>query len=158
MIIACNKVPVFDHIMKNVYLGDIVAATDVACLKGIDVIVNVSNTRYDQQESIEYHHFDIADDRCNNISQYFNVFVDIINRAKDKNILVHCMNGVSRSVSLVLYYLMTNGMTLSEALMYVKSKRKQYVRPNVGFFKQLLSAEKQMFGTNSIKLAEFLLL
>src|SRR5437660_2980633 len=105
-IIACAKIPTFDHIINNIYLGDIVAATDPKCLEIINVIVNVSNSRYYEQSSIKYYHFDIDDNRHAKISQFFDAFNKIVNDLGNQKILVHCMNSVSRSVSLVLYYLM----------------------------------------------------
>ena len=54
-IIALNKVPTFDHIIHNIYLSDIVAATNKDCLKNIDIIINISNSRYKEEPNIIYH-------------------------------------------------------------------------------------------------------
>ena len=52
-------------------------------------------------------------------------------------VLVHCAAGVSRSVSTVVYYLMTrHGMTHSQALMHVIDRR-PHANPNVGFLAQI---------------------
>ena len=51
---------------------------------------------------------------------------------------------MSRSVTVVLAYLMTyRGMTLLDALMLVRSKRK-CAYPNIGFFQQLMTLEKEL--------------
>ena len=155
-IVACFKIPTFDHVINNIYLGDITAANDPNCLKTIDIIINISNSRYEQASNIEYHHFDLEDNRNADISQFFDKFIAIVNDSNDRHILVHCMNGVSRSVTLVLYYLMTIGMKLSDASQYLKSKRKQNTRPNIGFFKQLLSIEKQLYESNSMTIKDFI--
>ena len=51
--------------------------------------------------------------------------------------LVHCAAGVSRSASVVVAYLMyKKGLSLDDALDFVKSKR-ECVDPNFGFREQL---------------------
>ena len=53
-----------------------------------------------------------------------------------KNVLVHCREGVSRSASIVIAYLMRkHNMSLDDALTEVKGKRK--VRPSPNFIDQL---------------------
>lgn len=57
------------------------------------------------------------------------------------NVLVHCNWGKSRSVAIVLAYLMKiNGMSLDEALAYIRSKR-CIAQPNEGFMRQLKAYE-----------------
>jgi len=61
----------------------------------------------------------------------------------DKNILVHCMAGISRSVSMVAYYLMKKyHMTYNDALKYIKNKRK-IANPNDSFKMQLQKYQKK---------------
>ncbi|XP_008333799.1 dual specificity protein phosphatase 18-like [Cynoglossus semilaevis] len=64
--------------------------------------------------------------------------------------LVHCNAGVSRSAALCMAYLMKHqGVTLLEAHTWVKSSR-PVVRPNPGFWKQLVCFEKELRGCNSV--------
>lgn len=59
--------------------------------------------------------------------------------------LVHCNAGVSRSVSVCLAYLIScQHMSLRDAYARVKARRPM-ARPNVGFFKQLIEFEKEIF-------------
>ncbi|THH29834.1 hypothetical protein EUX98_g4342 [Antrodiella citrinella] len=51
-------------------------------------------------------------------------------------VLVHCMQGISRSSSVVAGYLVATGMHPSEAVQYVKAKR-SHADPNPGFVTQL---------------------
>lgn len=60
---------------------------------------------------------------------------------KGRNVLVHCHMGISRSATIVLLYLMLNGMELARAYSYVKNIR-PYINPNNGF----LSFLKEMDG------------
>ncbi len=58
-------------------------------------------------------------------------------------ILVHCYAGVSRSSSMVLYFLMKiNGWNYREALKYLRSKHFQS-NPNFGFARQLVSVSPE---------------
>ncbi|KAG6810854.1 hypothetical protein H0H92_010069 [Tricholoma furcatifolium] len=55
----------------------------------------------------------------------------------DARILVHCHEGISRSVSVVAAFLIaTYGWTVPEALQYIKQKRR-VADPNFGFIAQL---------------------
>jgi protein-tyrosine phosphatase len=66
--------------------------------------------------------------------------------AKGKGVFVHCAQGRSRSVSVILAHLMSNlRMPLQQALSLVMNAR-PIVKPNAGFFKQLISLEKSLFG------------
>lgn len=70
---------------------------------------------------------------------HFDSAIDFIdNKIKDKkNVLVQCHGGASRSVTLVLAYLMKiKGWTLEQAFKYIKEKRHR-AKPNGGFWKQL---------------------
>lgn len=85
---------------------------------------------------------------CDRLLQQFNIYKNkplieigyhFINQAVDsnKNILVHCMAGVSRSVSVVAYYLMKKkALSYEDALNIIKQKRK-IARPNDSFRSQL---------------------
>lgn len=78
------------------------------------------------------------------LSIYFDDSVEFIDKALEKtNILVHCMAGVSRSVTLVLAFLIKKkGMTYDEAYSMVKQKRR-IIHPNDGFIRQLRDYEFQ---------------
>ena len=60
------------------------------------------------------------------ISIHFEESCDFIEemRKKNKNVLVHCHAGVSRSASLIIAYLMQKNMwSLNQTLQFVKKKR-----------------------------------
>lgn len=94
----------------------------------------------------------IKDSRESNLIEHFDEVADWIEktRLEDGKSLVHCVAGVSRSVSLVIAYLMKYAdMTLKAAFQHVRSVRPQ-VRPNLGFFKQLIEYEQRLFGSNTV--------
>ncbi|KAL0388659.1 UNVERIFIED_CONTAM: Dual specificity protein phosphatase 1 [Sesamum radiatum] len=80
------------------------------------------------------------------ITQYFDecfAFIDEA-RARGGGVLVHCFAGRSRSVTVVVGYLMfKNGMSFTEALQYVKTKR-PVASPNSGFMLQLQEYERYL--------------
>jgi len=69
-----------------------------------------------------------------------------IENAESKNsmVLIHCGEGVSRSCTLTISYLMIKkGMSLKDSLLLVKKKRPQ-CNPNNGFMRQLIQLEKKL--------------
>jgi len=66
--------------------------------------------------------------------------------------LVHCVSGVSRSASLCLAYLMKHErMPLRRAFAHLKSRRPS-IRPNTGFFTQLIEFERRVFGAPTVSM------
>jgi hypothetical protein len=66
-------------------------------------------------------------------------------------VLVHCVSGKSRSVAVVLAYLLKhNNMTLAEAYKHVKTVRK-IIAPNPNFWRQLFYFEKTVLGKRSLQ-------
>jgi len=65
-------------------------------------------------------------------------------KLEGKKVLVHCVQGASRSASIVIaYYMQERGLSLREAYEFVKQKRK-VVRPNPGFLQQLGEWEQKL--------------
>jgi Leucine-rich repeat (LRR) protein len=63
--------------------------------------------------------------------------------------IVHCFKGASRSATVVIAYLMKyHNMELDDAYYYLKNKRST-IRPNNGFWKQLIQFNKILFPTST---------
>jgi protein-tyrosine phosphatase len=95
---------------------------------------------------ITWHRLVIDDDEDEKISLHFFTVYEIISRAlsENKNVIVHCAAGMSRSPSLVIAYLMIETRwCYEEAYNYVKNKR-PIVEPNIGFVKQLKALEYKL--------------
>lgn len=72
----------------------------------------------------------------------FDYFEDV--RQQGGRVLVHCCQGVSRSTSLVIAYLMwREGQSFEDAFQYVKAAR-GVTNPNMGFACQLLQCQKRV--------------
>jgi predicted protein tyrosine phosphatase len=60
-------------------------------------------------------------------------------------VLIHCFAGISRSATVVVYYLMLKGMSLDQALTRVRTAR-PIINPNSGFMDLLRKKERQQLG------------
>ncbi len=100
---------------------------------------------FEADQSFVYLRCAVADSDGADIAQFFertNAFIaDGI--ASGYSVLVHCQQGVSRSASLILAYLIrTQAMTLKGAYMHLKQRR-PLVKPNSNFLRQLIEWEKR---------------
>ena len=81
-----------------------------------------------------------------------------LNIKENNPVYVHCAQGISRSTSCILHYLMTKkGMNLKDSFNLVKSKR-NVASPTVGFFKDLINLDIKLFGNSSMTLEEYSLM
>ncbi|XP_064409446.1 dual specificity protein phosphatase 22-B isoform X1 [Latimeria chalumnae] len=84
-----------------------------------------------------------ADSPSQNLTKHFKESIKFIHecRLRDEGCLVHCLAGVSRSVTLVVAYMMTTtGFGWEDALCAVKAAR-SCANPNAGFQRQLQEFE-----------------
>lgn len=84
-------------------------------------------------------------------------FIRVAMKDPDARILVHCASGVSRSVSMVLSYLITEKMymNLDDALTFLRKNRPQ-ASPNIGFrmqLEQLIKSERDLSSARDQYLA-----
>lgn len=90
-------------------------------------------------------HVRLLDTETSDIQSYFDRvsrFIDAQLKEGGK-VLVHCGAGVSRSVTLIMAYLISyKKYNLRSAYALVRNKRK-IIRPNNGFFRQLIEHERQ---------------
>lgn len=84
-----------------------------------------------------------ADTPDQNLSQYFSVCNDFIHaaRLKEGHVLIHCLAGMSRSVTVAVAYIMSvTPLNWKEALKVVRAGR-AIANPNLGFQNQLQDFE-----------------
>lgn len=133
------------HIIDNIYLGSAYNAADFNWLRenNIGLIINMTNeiSKY-YPNDFEYSQFKISDDHTTHITDLVINGLDKINeytKRENKNILVHCFMGSSRSATLVIYYLLKEkNMTIEEAIKFIKLKR-YMVNPSKVFIDDLVS-------------------
>lgn len=119
----------------------------------INVSVEVVNTYF---PGIYYVHVPVADVPSARIYDFFDAVADKINAVdlNDGRTLVHCAAGVSRSATLCMAYLMKyHSVSLANAHSWVKACR-PIIRPNLGFWEQLIQYEYKLFRKNSVKMVQ----
>jgi hypothetical protein len=98
------------------------------------------------EPSIEYCRVSVRDEDFADIGIYLESATKFIHHHVDVQqgaVVVHCRQGISRSASVVIAYLMRyHGMSLEEAYVLAKTRR-PLVNPNPGFWKQLQEFEKR---------------
>jgi protein-tyrosine phosphatase len=132
----------YSKITENIFLGNVLSAVDSNFIisNNIKVILSLSSSNINVHPNIlSYHHYYIKDDPEQDIITILNECTAIIENAVKKGykILVHCEQGVSRSASVVIAYLIKYmNMNFLEAYNFVKRGR-IIIRPNSGFVMQL---------------------
>nr|QED40083.1 PTP-2 [Spodoptera frugiperda multiple nucleopolyhedrovirus] len=142
------------QILNNLYLGGIIYNWDDFKVfvedKNINAIVSIWDDSMINVTNLgllpeDYLYVYIHDNQSANIMQYFDLLYNFIKRKMDegKNVYVHCHAGISRSATIVVYFIMKYcEISLSEAYQLVLDKRE--IRPNQSFLLQLHMAESQM--------------
>lgn len=134
------------HIIDNIYLGNFESSINSDTIRKykIGAIVRIldpemiSSIKYEDAEpDIKYHYIDIYDHPGQNISKFFSHFLKFLKSNKEKNILIHCLMGMSRSPSFVILYLHKHyKMTIIDAIKYVK-KARPIIKPLKEFIYQI---------------------
>jgi len=132
-----------DQILPGLYLGGLRATTDNRLMEQnqIQAIVSVLSTEISSSIVPSHMHLKIPLDDMPGapLYQYFNDAIRFIHehRMQNRNVFVHCLMGVSRSVTIVVAYLITiTDMSLDNAHEFVRARR-FFANPNFGFREQL---------------------
>ncbi|EFC48194.1 predicted protein, partial [Naegleria gruberi] len=132
------------------FLGSGMDANDEIQLtkNGVEYILNVTQEwplGKHVPKQIKFKRIALKDEREQDILTFLQEGIDYINVAlqEKKKILVHCVIGKSRSASFVIAFVMSHfKYNLKQALEYVKERR-DIIRPNDGFIKQLMLFENK---------------
>ena len=139
-----------DKITDKVYIGDLISARDEENLlknniKAVLSCIGSSSPKY-QNQSIQQKILDINNSEKTSIIQYFKEALKFIDGSE--KVLVHCKNGISRSVTLVIaYFMWKNKLTYEESIQMVHEHR-YLCGPNFGFKKQLLIFQDKLKESN----------
>ncbi|XP_022874736.1 dual specificity protein phosphatase 1-like isoform X2 [Olea europaea var. sylvestris] len=126
-------------IEEGLYLGSLGAANNKSTLRSLNIthILTVAHSLSPAHSNdFIYKTIPVMDREDVDISQYFSECFNFIEEDKKTGggVLVHCFAGRSRSVTIVVAYLMMKiGISLSEALEHVKRKR-PVVSPTLALF------------------------
>jgi predicted protein tyrosine phosphatase len=146
-----------DYTIPSEILEDFLFLGNRACLGneselmhlGISHVLSIVSDHEDVKVPKEMQHLRLSaeDSEKEDISRLFASSSSFIENARGERgrILVHCIAGRSRSVSIVIAYLMQHRqMTLDSAFELVKAKR-PFAWPNEGFWEQLQAEERRLF-------------
>ncbi|XP_059920441.1 dual specificity protein phosphatase 14 [Gadus macrocephalus] len=145
------------QVTPQLYLSNVRAASDASVLQrfNISCIINVSENKASHPcPGVDYVHIPVADSPSTTLCDHFHRVADKIDLVcrSDGRTLVHCNAGVSRSATLCIAYLMKHhNNSLLEAHGWVRSSR-PIIRPNVGFWKQLIDYEKELRGCTTVEM------
>ncbi|XP_020700974.1 dual specificity protein phosphatase 1 isoform X1 [Dendrobium catenatum] len=137
------------QIEEGLFLGSVGVACNKEALKSLNIthVLIVANSLEPAfPNDFIYKKIEVIDTPVTNISKYFHECFDFIDQARHAGggALVHCFAGRSRSVTVIIAYLMKeHQMSLSQAFSLVKSKR-PIVGPNSGFMTQLQNYENSL--------------
>ncbi|KAK1396299.1 Protein-tyrosine-phosphatase MKP1 [Heracleum sosnowskyi] len=140
----CSKV------VEHIYVGGSAVARDREILgkHGITHILNCVGfvcPEYFKADFV-YHTLWLRDRSSEDITSILYDVFDYFEYVKEQQgrVFVHCCQGVSRSTSLVIAYLMwREGKSFDEAFQYVKAAR-EIADPNIGFACQLVQCQKRV--------------
>ncbi|XP_061917329.1 dual specificity protein phosphatase 6 [Entelurus aequoreus] len=147
-----NPQPSFPvEILPHLYLGCAKDSTNLDVLEeyGIKYILNVTPNLpnlFENAGQFKYKQIPISDHWSQNLSQFFPEAISFIDEARGQKcgVLVHCLAGISRSVTVTVAYLMQKlRLSMNEAYDIVKMK-KSNISPNFNFMGQLLDFERTL--------------
>ncbi|XP_068637352.1 protein-tyrosine-phosphatase MKP1-like [Aristolochia californica] len=149
-----DKIAFFDKecskVAEHIYLGGDAVARDRGILikNGITHVLNCVGFVSPEYFKADFVYKTLwlqdspSEDITSILYDVFDYFEDV--REQRGRVLVHCCQGVSRSTSLVIAYLMwREGQSFEDAFQYVKAAR-GIADPNMGFTCQLLQCQKRV--------------
>ena len=153
-------------IKDKLYFRNKILGKDDKRLKelGIKAIVDVlkyakPEDRYKHSDYFKFFHLEIIDNPLNNADWTEECAKFIDQQIKINNpVYVHCAQGISRSATLIIYYLMTREKkNFKDSFFYLK-KLRNVVCPTTGFIKSLCLYDEQLFGKMSFNIDDYSLL
>ena len=139
------------RIIANLYLGDVHDAANHKLLESLDVrciLIIAKEIPPFHSRGFIYMKINAYEDSQFDLKKHFREILPFIHLQLDKGgVLVHCYDGVSRSASVVVGYLMRfRNMSFQKALDFVKAKRP--IQPNEQFCRQLNLFEQELKKSN----------
>ncbi|CAB1348896.1 unnamed protein product, partial [Coregonus sp. 'balchen'] len=146
----------FSQITQSLYLGGVDAIFKRTGLssRNITLIVNATAEHpCPQYEGVECFQVPVLDQPHAPLACYFDAVAERIHNNQSGSTLVHCTAGRSRSPTLIMAYLMRyEGVSLRQAHEWVL-KYRPHIRPNAGFWRQLMEYERRLYGKNTLRMA-----
>ena len=139
------------NIIDNIYIGNAYNAANYDLLKSLNIGLIINVTKEIQNyfpENFEYFNIEVLDSNVESLKDTFSSVLDSIekfnkkkNADENKNILIHCYYGASRSAAIITAYLIQfKKMNFENAYELMKEKR-QTVNINITFVNELKQLE-----------------
>lgn len=140
-----------NQITEHIWIGSYMSLSAVNTMKQNNIthvlsVLDVSSMGFKPEEfktsvkeNFVHLYLDVDDTEDQDIAQFFHTTNEFIDGAisKGEGVLVHCIAGISRSVTCACAYLMKqNSWTVEEVLKFVRDKR-PVANPNPSFVEQL---------------------
>jgi atypical dual specificity phosphatase len=140
-LILFEKTPSYDCVYENIYIGNYASALQKDILKQMGIthiLITGKNLKEMFPNDFKYNIIPLYDSEYTKLDIYIEKSNSFIEEGNSKGkILVHCGHGISRSVSMVLAYIISmKKIPYSKAISLIKEKR-AIAKPNSGFEKQL---------------------
>jgi len=150
------------EIIPRLYLGSEHASRSLEVLSSLKVshIVNMaSECKNHFPETFGYFNGKLKDMEDEDVRQLaYDVckFIEkVLSQEGETSVFIHCQAGISRSVAMVLGYLIIHEkMNLKDAFFLIKNK-KPNVGPNKGYMQQLCQLDLEMNGSISFHMSEY---
>lgn len=157
----------YNEVYENIILGDGATALNKPLLRRLNIthVLNAScgtnpdlnlidtNAEFYNDVNIDFYGIYALDMPTFPLHQYFQSVADYIDSAlySGGRVFVHCRQGISRSATLVLAYLMIKkNMTAQQALRLVKASRE--ICPNEGFLQQICDLNEMLHSNEKAKI------
>ncbi|XP_044735624.1 dual specificity protein phosphatase 22-B [Chrysoperla carnea] len=146
------------RVLPGLYVGNYRDSKDAAQLDKYRIthIVAIHDTARRLHSDKHYLCVLASDTPEQNLTQYFPLCNDFIHaaRLRDGNVLIHCLAGMSRSVTVAVAYIMSvTSLSWKEALKVVRAGR-AVANPNLGFQRQLQDFESNRLFDERRRLKE----
>uniref|UniRef100_A0A3Q3F4F9 Uncharacterized protein n=1 Tax=Labrus bergylta TaxID=56723 RepID=A0A3Q3F4F9_9LABR len=141
------------QIRPGLFLSGLDSALNRSILssRNVTLVVNASGLEgvsYPQLDGLQVLHVPVQDRPHAPLGHYFDLVSERINQNNTGTTLVHCTAGRSRSPALIMSVL----INLRQAHELVLEQR-QFVRPNAGFWRQLMDYERTRTGRSTVRMA-----
>lgn len=143
------------------YLSGVAAITEHRLKKyGITHVLNTAIELKDFQYPsgvTDVLRVEMMDKSSENLLKYIDQCIDYIHMVKTNGgrVLVHCVAGMSRSVSVCLAFLVKyEEMTLKAAYDHIFNERR-FIHPNEGFWQSLILFEEQITSYNTVEVRPY---
>lgn len=132
------------HIIDNVYLSNIFGAHDLNLIEknNITIVIRLSeddNNKTIYNKKIAFINCEIEDNYLyrEELIKLCKTIYEVIVKTPHRNILIHCNEGQSRSVSMIIYYLIKKyNYSYDKAFEYIQNI-KINIHPNFAFVEEL---------------------